>query len=470
MSIATTVRNEWRVWSRNRLLSGLSLLFLGLSLYAGINGRVHQERIRQARQDAEDRVRIAWENQRDKNPHSAAHFGTYVFKPISPLWFFDHGVDRYVGVSLFLEGHRQHDLQHKPIQDDTALGRHNELTPAFFLTYLMPLLVILAAYGSVSGERDRQTLPLVYSMMDRRRWIVAKWSASAILVSGLVFAAFLIQAAVLWTTSGTLTDLMVLAALALVYVVYGLVFLTICMLVSGWSRSTSVSFAVSVVVWVIASFLLPRLVSVWSEVRYPLPSAHGFRSELARDLREGVDGHDPFSETATRLLEETLTQHGVDKVEDLPFNWSGYIMQEGEKHESAVYQRHMDRLSGLHLSQIDLHRQLAWLSPVGAMRLMSMEASGTGLRETYRFRAEAEQYRMRLVGELNRDLMDHFEYGDWDGKRSASFFATNVTFRYPEADRLPVIRAMAESAAVLLGWLLVQGIVLVGVVARRSPV
>jgi len=469
MNISTIIRKEWLVWKRNNLLMGLSAVFLVLSLYSGIIGRIHQEEVRESRELAETQVRKAWENQRDKNPHSAAHFGTYVFKPVSPLWFFDHGVDRFVGVSLFLEGHRQHDLQYKPIQDETALGRHIELTPAFFLTYLMPLLVILAAFGSISGERDQQTLSLVFSLVDRRFWIGAKWLASALLVTALISVSFLFQSVILMTSGGTWSDWGVLMAFAAVFMIYGLVFLTLTMLVSALSRSTSTAFTWLVMIWVLASFLIPRLISEWSEFRIPLPSAQEFKAALSRDLREGVDGHNPFSETSTRLLQETLSRFNVDKVEDLPFNWNGFIMQEGEKHESEVYQRHIHRLQALHEAQSDLHRSMAWLSPVGAMRLVSMDASQTGVRESYRFRSEAEQYRVRLVGELNSDLMNNFDYNDWDGTRSGDFFAQNERFRYAASDPNDVIKSILAPSFGLAAWLGILFVLLVAIVAKRSP-
>jgi len=469
MNIATIIHKEWLIWKRNTLLMGLSALFLVLSLYSGITGRMQQEDVHRNRHTAEQQVRTAWENQRDKNPHGAAHFGTYVFKPVSPLWFFDHGVDRFVGVSLFLEGHRQNDLQYKPIQDETALGRHIELTPAFFLTYLMPLLVILASFGSVSGERDQQTLSLVFSMVDRRHWIGAKWLASALLVFALILTAFVFQSVILLTSGGGWSDWAVLMALAAVFGMYGLVILTVTMLVSALSRSTSTAITISMLIWVIVSFLMPRVISEWSEFRIPLPSAQEFKAALARDLREGVDGHNPFSETSTRLKEETLSRHGVEKLEELPFNWDGFIMQEGEKHESEVYQRHINRLKELHQAQTEVHRSMAWLSPVGAMRLISMDAAQTGITETYRFRSEAEQYRIRLVGELNSDLMNNFDYGDWDGTRAGDFFAQNERFQYAASDPITVMKSIMAPSFSLAAWLGLLFLMLVAAVAKRSP-
>jgi ABC-2 type transport system permease protein len=469
MTLLPMVRKEWLIWKRNRLLTGLTVLFLTLNLITGWLGRSHQQDMTKAIETASERVRSAWDHQRDKNPHSAAHFGTYVFKPVSALWFFDRGIDRYVGVSLFLEGHRQNDLQFRPIQDETSLGRHIELSPAFFLTYLMPLIVILATVGSISGEREGQTLPFVFSLVDRRRWIRAKWFASAVMAAVLIAMTFGVFTLILASTGGTWADFALILVLTFVYLLYALVFVTLTMLVSAWSRTTSMAFSVSVSLWVVLSFLIPRLIGIWAEHRIPVPTPTEFKAALSRDLLEGVDGHNPFSDTSKQLLEETLAAHGVQTVGELPFNWNGFIMQEGEKHESAVYERHINGLQSLHEAQTDVHRAMMWVSPVGAVRLMSMDATRTGIRETYRFRSEAEQYRVRLVGELNHDLMHHFEYGDWQGTRSGEFFSRNVSFDYPAEPTSSVLRSILRPFLGLGVWLGLLFLTLQVLVDRRSP-
>ena len=64
-----------------------------------------------------------WETQGEKNPHSAAHYGVYAFKPRLALSFVDEGVDSFTGTSVWLEAHRQNDFLLRPAQEATAVQR-----------------------------------------------------------------------------------------------------------------------------------------------------------------------------------------------------------------------------------------------------------------------------------------------------------------------------------------------------------
>ena len=65
--------------------------------------------VRAERGRAEAEARHQFEGQEEKNPHAAAHYGLYVFKPKATLAFLDPGVDPYTGVSVYLEAHRRND-------------------------------------------------------------------------------------------------------------------------------------------------------------------------------------------------------------------------------------------------------------------------------------------------------------------------------------------------------------------------
>ncbi|MCB2109292.1 MAG: ABC transporter permease subunit, partial [Rhodobacteraceae bacterium] len=113
---------------------------------------------------AQEIVDMQWNNQGEKNPHAAAHYGVYAFKPVTPLSFFDTGVSSFTGVSIWLEAHKQNMAEGEPARDATAIARFGELTAAFTLQMLLPLLVILLAFSSFAGEREQGTLRQVLSM------------------------------------------------------------------------------------------------------------------------------------------------------------------------------------------------------------------------------------------------------------------------------------------------------------------
>lgn len=71
----------------------------GLLLGAFALGWQHYREVRQQHEAARRATRAQWLNQGEKNPHSAAHYGVYAFKPKMPLSLVDRGVDPYVGVA-----------------------------------------------------------------------------------------------------------------------------------------------------------------------------------------------------------------------------------------------------------------------------------------------------------------------------------------------------------------------------------
>lgn len=119
--------------------------------------------------DAEQRraqieSRQTWESQGTRNPHSAAHFGVYAFKPKMPLSLFDSGLDNFIGNSIWVEAHFQNPSRNRPIEDATALQRFGELTAARVLLLLLPLVIIFLSFDAFAGERVNGTLRVVLSL------------------------------------------------------------------------------------------------------------------------------------------------------------------------------------------------------------------------------------------------------------------------------------------------------------------
>ena len=59
---------------------------------------------------AQSHVRSQWNEMVPSNPHRAAHFGTYAFKPTSVLNSIDEGINSVTGNVLRLEGHIQNNI------------------------------------------------------------------------------------------------------------------------------------------------------------------------------------------------------------------------------------------------------------------------------------------------------------------------------------------------------------------------
>ncbi len=64
-------------------------------------------------------------------------------------------------MSVRLEAHKQNDALFSTAQDSSSLIRFGELTLAFVLQILMPLLIIFLCFNAFTQEREDQTLPLM---------------------------------------------------------------------------------------------------------------------------------------------------------------------------------------------------------------------------------------------------------------------------------------------------------------------
>ena len=125
--------------------------------------------------------------------------------------------------------------------------------------------------------------------------------------------------------------------------------------------------------------LAPKAAVNMTQWLHPTPSWQAYQDGVKHDLENGVDGHDPYDAFTKKLEEETLQKHGVSTVDSLPFNWSGFIMQKGEEHETVVFQKHKDRLLNIYQNQQRVQQAAAVLSPWLLVGISSQRLAGTDI-------------------------------------------------------------------------------------------
>ena len=308
---------------RFRWCAGIVGVLLLVSLGSGW---VETRRAEAAHAAARDTAREHWESQGEKNPHSAAHYGIYAFKPRLPLSFLDQGVDPYTGTSVWLEAHRQNDFLMRPAQDATAGQRLGALTAAQVLQYLVPLLIILLAFGALAGEREQGTLrQLLATGISRRDLALGKaLGVAGALALLLIPAAIVGSAAItLGSTGPAATPFARGTVLAAGYLAYFGVFVALSLAISAWVRSARTALVALLGVWVLNGLVAPRVAVDLSKWLHPTPSAVEFARTMEREVRSGVPGIErpDRDETTARLLAE----HGVETVDDLPVNVIGGV-------------------------------------------------------------------------------------------------------------------------------------------------
>lgn len=438
---------------RVRISMVIVLLLLGVAVW--ISTRQYQN-INEQYAAAKTAERAIWDNQGEKNPHSAAHYGTYAFKPKYPLSLVDQGVDKYAGTSIFLEAHKRNEAQFSAASDQTGLARFGDLTPDFILLFIIPLLIILLGYNSFTREREMGTLTLLKSQgISTWKWLLGKWSALFLPIFMITASLFLIAGILL----GNLEDFGVfnwtsLWVMFLVYVAYYSVFINIVLLISSSTKKSGISLVVSLSLWILACLAAPKAASNIAESQYPYPSRQEFAANVLKDKKEGLDGHNPWSKEAKLLEEQVLREYGADSLHQLPFNFDAYRMQKGEEHEAEVYFKHYNYLKEQYSNQSKVYRGLAAISPFLPTRFLSMAIAHTDYDTHWDFADAAEDYRIATQKFLNDNFKDNSSFGEWSYRADAETWKELPAFDYDPPKLEAIISRNTSNISVLGIWLL----------------
>ncbi|MEM6783461.1 MAG: ABC transporter permease subunit [Bacteroidota bacterium] len=376
-------------------------------------GWLHTERLEAQHAEAASAERTVWTGQGEKNPHSAAHFGTYAFKPVTPLLAVDRGLTAYTGVALFMEGHAIQDARYRPAEDATAAARLGELTAAAVLQWLVPLLIVLLTFGAFAGERERGTLRPLLSLGVSRQALAAGKALGAAAPLALV----LVPAAVLGALAMAVAAPPEAAAwsaprvglLALVYLAYFAVFVGVSLLVSALAGSPRTALLALLGFWFVNGFIAPRLAADVAERVHPGLTEEAFAAGVAEV------GELSWPDLLDRITERLLAEEGVSTVDSLSVNIMAVRLYEGEEIETGGYRALFKRLADGFEGQGRVAQVGAVVAPLLAVAPLSTALTGTDYRHHRHFADAAETYRYDYVQTLNQDLIDNAAPGgSWD--------------------------------------------------------
>jgi ABC-2 type transport system permease protein len=456
--ITTIARKEMTEMMRDgrfRWSATITLLLLAGALALGWQ---QYREVSAQHESARKATRESWLAQGEKNPHSAAHYGVYAFKPKMPLSLVDQGVDPYVGVATWLEAHKQNEFKFKPAQDATALARLGEMTGATVLQLLLPLLIVLLTFSAFSAEREQGTLRQLLSLGVKRTDLT--WGKALGIAYGM--AALLVPATILGVGALALTSengslwaawprLVLMIA---VYLLYFAAFIGVSLAVSARARSSRVALIALLGFWIFNGLVAPKAVADMARVIYPSPSALEFAMQIEHDLENGINGHDPSDKRGEELKQRLMKQYNVDSVAKLPINFAGISMQEGEEYGNRVFDKHYGELWNTYDRQRRIHEASAVFAPVLAVRSLSMALSGTDFAQHAHFTKAAEDYRRLINREMNLDLAYNMKGNDYSGTyvRGRDLWEKIPEFTYTAPDLGWVMSRQQLSMAILFGW------------------
>lgn len=455
--IAHIARKDFTEMIRDGRFRLAAAIVLALLLVSFALGWKHHREISQQHETARQATRQQWLDQGEKNPHSAAHYGVYAFKPKMPLSLVDQGVDNFTGVAVWLEAHKQNEFKYRPAQDATSVERFGELTAATVLQILLPLLIILLSFAAFAGEREAGTLRQVLSLGVRKRDLAF---GKALGVAGAL-ALLLVPATVIGVAALSLTDdgggatsenALRTILMGFGYLLYFGTIIAISLAVSAQSPSSRFALIALLGFWIASSLIVPRAATDISKRLYPTPSAVEFATRMEHELKNDVNGHSPSDHRLRELESRTLRQYGVERLEALPVNFAGISLQEGEEHGYKIFDKHYADLWDTYARQNRMQQSAGVVAPLLSVRSLSMGLAGTDFAQHRDFAESAEGYRRTLIKIVNDNITYNSKTGDTGYTVGRSLYEQIPAFRYTAPGVAWVLSNQLSSVIVLLAW------------------
>lgn len=453
MKWLTVAKKEIRSAFRDKLfflLAGIIWVLLAVSLW---NGYTSFETAKQQRTAAEKLFREEWD-ELETNPHSAAHFGTYLYKPFSVLTLIDNGLNNYTGTAYHVEAHKQHDVNYSTAQDTDSQLRFGELTVASVMQLLVPLLIIFLCFSGISREKEGGTLRMLRIQgIDQRSLLTGKIIGNYALVLMILFPFFILICTFIIPGQQQNGTLLRVAMLLLSYLIYFFILVAVVIFISAFSRSSPVALLANLSIWFILGIIMPRITSSLVENGLELPSRFELNRKISEGYTKGLDGDKGAIERYEDYKKEVMARYKADSVQQLPVNLDGLSMQYGEDYNSRVYKRFSGEVEQLILRQQRRLQYLGIINPFMAVQQLSMGASGTDYYHHLAFHHQARKYRDDFIRTLNMDLAIN---GTKSGYKAGNDLYRNMpafNYRIPDIDTM--VSWQRYPIAALTGWLAV---------------
>lgn len=461
--VTRIAREEWRSLFRDKVvLFGLLLLTM-LMLVAALNAWEHQRNANAERARYQAQATDEFKAQPDRHPHRVAHYGHFLFRPLSTLASFDPGIDAYTGNTLFLEAHRQNSANFGDVRQSSLLLRFGQLTPAFVLQVLAPLLLIFVGHAGVARERETGTLRVLLAQGVGSRQIVLGKLLALSGFAGLVLMPAMLALALIGTIGQAPWALALLLAIG--YAGWLLLWSLMVVLASSLFARGRDALLVLLAVWAVLVILLPRWVPDVVNSAIALPTRFENEIHVEREYLALGDAHNPDDPKFAAFRDKVLQEYGVSRIEDLPVNFKGLVGMEGERQSSQLFNRYAAAALDLQARQNQRVDHFGWLSPSLALRRLSMTAAGTDLDNFRRFLEQGEAYRYDLIQRLNRLQAEELTYADDtnpnnENRIANSHWQTFPPFQFqPESTAQTLQRTLSASGILLLWLTILSGLI-----------
>jgi len=452
------IKNEWQFLSRNRVLLGVSAGFVAILIATILLGNYQTQKETKAYLTAKEHLREQWESIDAMNPHSAAHYGTYVFKPSNLLSSLDEGVNSITGNVLRVEGHVQNEMVHSEASQMQVVSKFGKLKSSLLLQYIVPLLLIFLAFHTVSSEKQSGRLKLLVLQGAKPFSIIlgktlAVWLFGVLLLAAVVLAYALFNVQSITPEILTRTSLFFLSYTLYYFVISGLtVFFS-----ARWNNAT-LALTSMLGIWILWTIFLPNILMSSIEKWHELPSRNEFKAAMSEDRSKGLDGHNPADERADELEQKVLAEYGVDSLSQLPINFDGLVMQADEEYGNQVWDKHFGKLRDVLAQQKQSYQLGGVLNPFIALQNASMGFTASDNLHHQEFLVQVEHYRRGFIKELNDEhAFGGSKTGDWGWEADNEFFKSVPDYEHQPISIATVLPNYSLDLALLGLWAFLVG-------------
>lgn len=445
--------NEWVGYFRNKLFVFLGVFFIFFLSLVTFLGIIQNDKIQNEQKLAHEHIRAQWDGMEASNPHSAAHYGTYAFKPISVLSSIDEGISSVTGNVLRLEGHRQNDIVFSEASQSLIISKFGKLNPSLIFQFIIPLLLIFFSFNTYITERQTGRLKLMLVQGASLRKIIFS-KVLSIWFIGLLLLLLTLFIQIIFNSDNINSDVIIrLSILFLSYAFYYFILINITILLSVIFKSSTAALSLTVLTWVFWTIFFPTIMGNTTEKLSPLPTRIEFKEAMSEDRSKGIDGHNPRGERRDALEKVTLEKYNVDKLEDLPINFSGIVMQEDEEYGNMVWDKHFGNLYIQLEKQKNNYQLSGFINPFAALQNLSMGSSGSDMYHHLDFLNKAESYRRVFIKTLNDEYaFGGSKTGERGWKASNEFFRSVKDFNYELPNFLSFYTKYLIDIIILLFW------------------
>jgi ABC-2 type transport system permease protein len=447
------IKNEWRYLIRSRIFLGINIGFIFILFLSVFLGYYQTRKQAQTHKNAKEHVRQQWVSIDEMNPHSAAHYGTYIFKPTNLLSSLDEGVNSVTGNVIRVEGHVQNEITHSEASQMQAVSRFGKLKPSLLLQYIVPLLLVFLAFSSVSNEKQSGRLKLLILQGAKPFYIIVSKTLTVWLY-GLLLLTFIVLVYGFLNVQSLTSEILIRTGLFLLsYSLYYFIISGLTVFFSARWQNATLALTSMLGIWIIWTLFLPNILMTSAEKWHQLPSRSEFQSAMKEDRAKGIDGHNPKDKRGLALKEKVLKEYGVDSLSQLPINFDGMRMQADEEYGNSVWDKHFGNNREVLRKQKQSVQLGGIINPFISLQNTSMGFMASDNLHQQDFLLQVENYRRVFIKTLNdKQTFGGSKTGNWGWKEDNDFYKSVSDFKHKPTQISSVISNYILDLVVLILW------------------